>query len=56
MSLLVAKWSRIFEEKTETKSAPKRIFSAIIGNGNYTSTKEPECPRRVCNTKVWTCL
>ena len=31
MLLSVAKWSRLFEGNTETKSAPKRIFSA---NGN----------------------
>ena len=44
MSLSFAKWSRLIKGKTETKSAPKRIFSAK-GNGlkrvvlNYKRTK-----------------
>ena len=51
MLLSVAKWRRILRGTTETKSAPKTIFS---GNGNglkncyflkYTRTKE--CPHSV---------
>ena len=54
MLLSVSKW-RILRGKTETKSAPKTIFS---GNGNglkefyfkYTRTKE--CPHSVCKTRL----
>ena len=52
MLLSVSKWRRILRGKTETKSAPKTIFS---GNGNglkefYTRTKE--CPHSVCKTRL----
>ena len=45
MLLSVSKWSRVLRGKTETKSAPKTIFS---GNGNglknsiFLSTREQQ--------------
>ena len=51
----VAKWSRLFTGKTETKVAPKNLqckwqcFEECVLL-NYTITKE--CPHRVCNTNV----
>ena len=58
MLLSVSKLRGILRGKTETKSAPKTIFT---GNGNglnnflkYTRTKE--CPYSVCKRRLGVCL
>ena len=55
MLLSVSKWRRILRGKTETKSAPKTIFSGN-GNGlkefNFKYTRTKECPHSVCKTRL----
>ena len=59
MLLSVAKWRRILRRKTETKSAPKTIFSGI-GNGlkNFTflSTREQKNVYTVYVKQDWVCF
>ena len=59
MLLSVSKWRRILRGKTETKSAPKTIFSGD-GNGlkNFTflSTREQKNVHTVYVKQDWVCV